>query len=75
VIIDLDLPGFSGDQTARALRDRDPTGDVLIIAMSRFADDHSALQVDTARFHARLLKPLDLERLQHLLREHARGVL
>ena len=50
------MPGFSGEQTLRALRDRSP--DLPIIIMSGYSE--SALKDDSVRF---LPKPFRLDEL------------
>ena len=67
VLLDLRMPPPDGEATARALRARPDTADVLIVAVSAGADDEDAARARAAGVDAFLGKPMDEAALLGLL--------
>lgn len=63
IVMDLEMPGFSGFEVAKALRDRDDTRDIPLIASTGYSH---APQLEEARrcgFDTVLVKPCDPDAL------------
>jgi signal transduction histidine kinase len=67
VLCDLDLPGMSGYEVARALRQDPATGSVRLIAVSDYGQEEDQRQALASGFTRVLLKPVDPDGLQRLL--------
>jgi signal transduction histidine kinase/ActR/RegA family two-component response regulator len=61
-LIDIGLPGITGYEVARALRERHP--EMLLIAMTGHGRDEDQKAAYVAGFDAHLVKPLNLDELQ-----------
>lgn len=67
-LIDIGLPGMSGHEVARRLRVDYPPGKLKLIAMTGFGRDEDRLRSEQAGFDHHLLKPVEIEMLETLLR-------
>lgn len=70
VFIDINLPGMSGYELARRLRREHGTG-LHLVALTGFGQNGVGERARKAGFDRHLLKPVDLELLQELLRTRA----
>ncbi|MGQ0642576.1 MAG: ATP-binding protein, partial [Gemmatimonadaceae bacterium] len=68
VILDLGLPGMSGLEVARRLRETPGGRDVLLIALSGYGQEYHLQQSQEAGFDQHLTKPADLDALLVSLR-------
>jgi CheY-like chemotaxis protein len=68
VVSDLGLPGMTGYELARRLRDRPGLGGVLLVALTGYGREEDGRRAVDAGFDHHLVKPLDLARLADLLR-------
>jgi signal transduction histidine kinase/integral membrane sensor domain MASE1/ActR/RegA family two-component response regulator len=67
VLCDLGLPGMSGYEVARALRDHPRTAGIQLIAVTGYGQESDRHQSRTAGFAAHLTKPVNLETLLEVL--------
>jgi signal transduction histidine kinase len=67
VLLDIGLPGMSGFEVARALRERRDTRDALIVAMTGYGQETDRERSRDAGFDFHLVKPLDPKDLRRLL--------
>jgi signal transduction histidine kinase len=67
VLCDIGLPGMSGLEVARLLRQDPGLKDVLLLALTGYGQDEDRLRSQEAGFNAHLVKPVDLDALQALL--------
>jgi PAS domain S-box-containing protein len=73
VIMDINLPGISGFEAARRLRDWPETREVPVIALSAAAMVRDADRVRDAGFHRYLTKPVKIDELASVLEELLRA--
>lgn len=66
-LIDIGLPGITGYEVARALRERHP--EMLLVAMTGHGRDEDQKAAYVAGFDAHLVKPLNLDELQAFMSE------
>ena len=66
-ILDIGMPGMDGYELARRLRLEQSTAPLMLIALTGFGDEAVAVKARDAGFDHRLVKPLDLKKLQSLL--------
>ncbi len=71
VLLDLSLPGFSGLEVARMIRESPRGARPLIIAMSGYSRDEDRARAMAAGCDDYLVKPVDFDRLQTLLATRA----
>jgi CheY-like chemotaxis protein len=69
VLLDLGLPGMSGYEVAQRIRRQPDLAGVRIVAISGYAQQSDREQARKAGFDEHLAKPVDLERLEAILRE------
>ena len=69
VILDLIMPGLSGEQTLQRLREIDP--DVRVVVASGHARGQVAFEADSSGTLAFLPKPFDVDELARILTRHA----
>ena len=67
VILDIDMPKLDGYQVARILRERSWAQEILLVAMTGWAQESDRERGRQAGFHAHLLKPISLDGLQTLM--------
>jgi len=73
MILDIGMPGISGDQVAREIR-REPWGaGVLMVAVTGWGQPEDKERASAAGFDHHLTKPVDLERMEQLLSDFAGG--
>ncbi len=63
VLMDIGLPGMSGYEVARQLRQRPELNNLLIVAVTGYAEDEARRQSREAGFDHHLVKPVDPEAL------------
>ena len=63
VLMDIGLPGMSGYEVARQLRQRPDLNNLLIVAVTGYAEDEARRQSREAGFDHHLVKPVDPEAL------------
>jgi CheY-like chemotaxis protein len=69
LLLDLTMPKMDGCELARQLRQQTAFADTLLIAITGWTDLSHRLLCDKAGFDHYLLKPIDLSRLEMLLRQ------
>jgi len=69
-ILDLGLPVVDGFSLAEQIRADSRLSTIPLIALSAYDADHHRARSRAVGFDHHLSKPVDLERLQHLLREY-----
>jgi two-component system CheB/CheR fusion protein len=67
VLLDIGLPGMTGLEVARALRERPETRPALIVAMTGYGQDTDRERSREAGFDYHLVKPLDPADVRRLL--------
>jgi CheY-like chemotaxis protein/two-component sensor histidine kinase len=67
VLLDIGLPDMNGYDVARTLRKQPRFDETLIVALTGYGTMEHRQQSQDAGFNAHLVKPVDLEALQHLL--------
>jgi PAS domain S-box-containing protein len=71
VLLDIGLPGMSGLEVARSLRqDLGLTG-VLLVALTGYGQEEDKQRSQEAGFNAHMVKPVDLDALRELLAQSA----
>jgi CheY-like chemotaxis protein len=67
VFLDIGLPGMSGFEVARVLRQKPETRDCVLIALSGYGQPNDHVLSREAGFDRHLVKPVDLSHLQEIL--------
>jgi CheY-like chemotaxis protein len=71
LILDIGMPGITGDQVARAVR-REPWGaNVLMVAVTGWGQAEDKARASEAGFDHHLTKPVDVDRMEKLLVDFA----
>jgi len=70
ILLDIGMPGMSGYDVARRLRDQPATRGVLLLAMTGWGQDEDRRKSREAGFDDHLVKPLDPQLLKDLLARH-----
>jgi two-component system CheB/CheR fusion protein len=70
VLLDLGMSDMSGLEVARLLHARPESRDVVLIALTGYADQARRALAREVRFHHYLVKPVDLHCLQELLADY-----
>ena len=74
IVMDLDLPGMTGVEAARVLRQRPDTTEIPIIAATGFSHQSQLEEAQQAGFNVILIKPCEPELLiDHIARLLAAG--
>jgi signal transduction histidine kinase/CheY-like chemotaxis protein len=68
VMLDIGMPGMDGLEVARRLRDELGLKDVVLVAMTGYGQDEDRRRSQIAGFNSHLVKPVDLDRLNNLLK-------
>ena len=68
ILLDLGLPGMSGYDVARGLREEEGCKDALIVAVSGYGQQEDRQRTKAAGFDHHLVKPISFEELFTLLR-------
>jgi PAS domain S-box-containing protein len=71
ILLDIGMPGMSGYEVARRLRESPETRDVLLLAMTGWGQDEDRRLSQEAGFDEHLVKPLDPKALEQRLTELA----
>jgi PAS domain S-box-containing protein len=66
-LLDIGLPGMSGYEVARQIRERAELAGTLLIALTGYGQEEDREQALAAGFAYHLVKPVDLDRLRELL--------
>jgi CheY-like chemotaxis protein len=66
-LLDIGLPGLTGYEVARLMREDPVFTDTIIAAMTAYNEDENRLQADGARFDRYFVKPPDLHSLYDFL--------
>jgi CheY-like chemotaxis protein len=69
IICDIGLPGMSGYEVARHIRENDRLKEVFLIALSGYAQKDDQEQAKEAGFDRHLAKPVDLSILEQILKD------
>jgi len=72
IILDIGMPGMNGYEVARQLRESADSENVVLIALSGFAQDDDRSRAMRTGFDAHLVKPVELETLEALLERLAK---
>ena len=67
MLLDIEMPGMSGYEVARRVREKLPGQDLLLVAMTGYAGEQDRRHCDEAGFDQHMVKPVDLSQLQHVL--------
>jgi CheY-like chemotaxis protein len=67
VFLDIGLPGLSGYDVARRMRELAPLRHVLLIAVTGYGEPNDQLRSQEAGFDHHLLKPVDIQDVERLL--------
>jgi PAS domain S-box-containing protein len=67
VLLDIGLPGMSGYEVARRLRQQAGLGDVVLVALTGWGQEEDRRKTKEAGFDHHLVKPVGLKELQQLL--------
>lgn len=70
VLLDIGLPGMDGYDVARHLRQDKCCSDALIIALTGYGQEEDRRHAMEAGFDEHLVKPVDIDRLKHLISEY-----
>ena len=74
VLLDLDLPGMSGYEVCRRLRDGHFANGPLVVALTGYGQDEDRRRTREAGFDRHLVKPVNPDELREVLAEgHGRG--
>jgi two-component system CheB/CheR fusion protein len=73
VLLDIGLPGMSGYEVARALRDRPETRGTLVVAMTGYGQEADRRRSREAGIDHHLVKPLDPAEIRRLLADGRPG--
>jgi PAS domain S-box-containing protein len=68
VLLDIGMPGLSGYEVARKMRDSEPESGVTLIAITGWGQENDKERAFAAGFDYHLTKPVDLQRVAELLR-------
>ena len=68
-LLDIGLPVMDGYELAERLRAQSPPAPLTIVAITGYGQDADRRRAAAAGFHAHLVKPVDLDALDRLLRE------
>lgn len=68
VLLDIGLPGLDGYEVARQLRREPRLGSPLLVATTGYGQDADRVRSRQAGFDEHLVKPIDFDRLENLLR-------
>ncbi len=72
-LLDLGLPGINGHELARQLRRQPKLAQTFLVALTGYGQQRDREQSLAAGFDAHLVKPVDIQALDELLRERAGG--
>jgi CheY-like chemotaxis protein len=67
-LVDIGLPGLSGYEVARRLREQPRFRDLLLVAQTGWGQDDDRRRSREAGFDHHLVKPIDVEAIEELLR-------
>lgn len=67
VLLDIGLPGMTGYEVARRLRQEPPAGLALLIALTGYGQEEARRRSSEAGFDVHLTKPVDPADLKELL--------
>ena len=67
VLLDIGLPGMSGHEVGRRMRQMPEVKDAVLVAQTGWGQDEDKRQSDAAGFNAHLVKPVDPAALRRLL--------
>jgi CheY-like chemotaxis protein len=70
-ILDVSMPGMSGNDVAVALRREPSCEDILLIALTGWSSPEDRMATEWAGFDMHMAKPISVESLQEVLAEHA----
>lgn len=73
VILDIGLPGMSGYDVVRTIRETPAIARVVVVALTGYGSDDDRGRAVAAGFDHHLVKPVDLGRLQALVALTIRG--
>jgi two-component system CheB/CheR fusion protein len=71
ILLDIGMPGMTGYDVARRLRERPETRSALILAMTGWGQDEDRRRSQEAGFDQHLIKPLDPGKLEDLIQRLA----
>jgi PAS domain S-box-containing protein len=68
ILMDINLPGMSGYEAMKKLRETEETRHIRVLALSAFAMSEDSAKGKAAGFHDYITKPIDIERLSTAIR-------
>jgi CheY-like chemotaxis protein len=71
IILDIGMPGITGDQVARAIRLEPWGAQVLMVAVTGWGQAEDKERASAAGFDHHLTKPVDVDRMEKLLVDFA----
>ena len=75
ILLDIGLPDMDGYELAKRLREQQPTGDAVLIALTGYGQAQDRERSEQAGFDHHLVKPVEIERLSALLAQVSLTVL
>jgi CheY-like chemotaxis protein len=72
VLMDLGMPGMDGYEAVRLIRQQPGGADILAIALTGWNQDDLVRRVSEAGFDHHLVKPVEYDKLRHLLQTTSR---
>jgi len=73
VLIDIGLPGLDGYQLARTLRETEECRHAFLVAITGYGRPEDSARARESGFDVHLVKPVQPERLAHVIRSRRRG--
>ncbi|HZT78334.1 MAG TPA: response regulator [Vicinamibacterales bacterium] len=72
-LIDIGLPGLDGYQLARTLRETEECRDTFLVAITGYGRPEDSARAREVGFDVHLVKPVQPERLAHVIRTRRSG--
>ena len=66
IFSDISMPGMTGYDLAKKLRERDATANIYLVAMTGYGQSADREQAHNSGFDEHMIKPVDITKLQSL---------
>jgi PAS domain S-box-containing protein len=67
ILLDLNMPGMDGFETARRIREQPALQNVMLVALTGYGQEEDVQRTKEAGFDSHLVKPVDVEKLEKVL--------